>query len=213
MKQDDCEARILIALAVGVGFGVLIGAALLAAFYPLFQSKEWAAWVQAIGSVAAIIGTYLISRVQLKAEIEKEKNIANKIKIEKINIQNGYISMTKEIFEWIHRESKCEDINDNRNLECVRENILSRWLEDDRDKAEIILQSLKDINLHEVEFGRRRDSFLHCRLKLDQLCKMINGLMCEVELEDKCLRKIIKDIYYVSGTLHGWHDAFLQSRD
>lgn len=66
-KKEDCEARTLIALAVGVGFGVIIGAAALAAAYPLFQSEEWAAWIQAIGSIAAIAGAVFAAREGAKA--------------------------------------------------------------------------------------------------------------------------------------------------
>lgn len=65
-KKEDCEARTLMALAVGVGFGVLIGAALLASFNPMFQSKEWAAWVQALGSVGAILAAVWVSYRQFE---------------------------------------------------------------------------------------------------------------------------------------------------
>lgn len=62
MKKEGCEARTLIVLAVGVGFGLIIGAAVLAAAYPVFQSENWAAWIQAIGSIAAIAGAVFAAR-------------------------------------------------------------------------------------------------------------------------------------------------------
>lgn len=63
-KKEDCEARALIALAVGVGFGVIIGAAALAAAYPVFQSEQWALWAQALGTIAAVFSGFLLTAYQ-----------------------------------------------------------------------------------------------------------------------------------------------------
>lgn len=78
MEKKDCEARTLTALGVGVGFGVIIGAALLASFYPMFQSEKWAAWVQAIGSVLAIFTAVILyflgERHKQKSKESEEAN-------------------------------------------------------------------------------------------------------------------------------------------
>lgn len=84
MKKEDCEARTLIALVVGVGFGVLIGSALLASFYPIFQSKEWAAWVQALGSVGAIVVAVFIGRESMRSaeRLQLDRDLAERKRIE-----------------------------------------------------------------------------------------------------------------------------------
>ncbi|MCR4144303.1 hypothetical protein [Alcaligenes faecalis] len=82
MKKEDCEAHSLIALAVGVGFGVLIGAALLASFYPVFQSKELAAWVQAFGSLAALGVAIWVFSKQAKLTRQIHEN-ESKLRIER----------------------------------------------------------------------------------------------------------------------------------
>ena len=67
-QKDDCEARTLLVLAIGVGFGVVIGAAFYAAAFPMFQSEKWAAWVQAIGSIGAILAAIWIASRQTDRE-------------------------------------------------------------------------------------------------------------------------------------------------
>ncbi|MGR7948861.1 hypothetical protein ACU6HM_06245 [Alcaligenes sp. RM2] len=75
MKKKDCEALTLIALAVGVGFGAVIGMATLAAAHPIFQSENWAAWIQALGSIGAIGAGFLyINRSQRLAEFQRASN-------------------------------------------------------------------------------------------------------------------------------------------
>ncbi|GHC52623.1 hypothetical protein GCM10010096_25960 [Alcaligenes pakistanensis] len=73
MKTEGCEARTLVALVVGVGFGVVIGIATLAAAHPAFQSKEWAAWVQALGSIGAIAAAIFIMKHQSKVQMEERR--------------------------------------------------------------------------------------------------------------------------------------------
>lgn len=75
-SQEICEARTLIALAVGVGFGVIIGAAAYATAYPIFQSEKWAAWVQAVGSVVAVFVAIYIFNLGEKAKRRKERKDA-----------------------------------------------------------------------------------------------------------------------------------------
>lgn len=79
-QKDDCEARTLLALAIGVGFGGVIGAASYAAVYPMFQSEKWAAWVQAVGSIGAILAAIWIATRQTDRERAAAKDGA-KVKL------------------------------------------------------------------------------------------------------------------------------------
>lgn len=83
-KKESCEARTLIALMVGVGFGVVIGVAVLVATYPFFQSKDWAAWVQAFGSIGAISMTGFVFNKERKIEAHRAKSIEDRKRKEMI---------------------------------------------------------------------------------------------------------------------------------
>ncbi|MBH0311302.1 hypothetical protein I7E32_13100 [Alcaligenes faecalis] len=72
MKKEDCEARTLIALVVGVGFGVIIGVAALTVAYPVFRSESWASWIQAVGTIAAVFSGFLLNAHQRNAK-ERER--------------------------------------------------------------------------------------------------------------------------------------------
>lgn len=89
MNKEVCEARTLVALAVGVGFGVLIGIALLVSFYPMLQSKEWAAWVQAIGSIGAILMTGYVFRRERAVEKSRTHITEQRIRCEMIEQLKG----------------------------------------------------------------------------------------------------------------------------
>jgi hypothetical protein len=52
----------------GVGIGIFAAAFLL---YPPAQSSDWAAWAQAVGSVAAIVGTVMVTRMQMRHASEQ----------------------------------------------------------------------------------------------------------------------------------------------
>lgn len=62
-------------LAIGLAAGLVAGMAIYAAAYPVFQSSEWAAWVQAIGSVSALgIAVWVASRqARLTREIHSSE--------------------------------------------------------------------------------------------------------------------------------------------
>ncbi|MGB5807780.1 hypothetical protein [Castellaniella sp.] len=64
------ECSLYVFLAIGLAAGVIAGMAIYAAAYPAFQSSEWAAWVQAIGSVAAIAVSAWIGKKQAQTALE-----------------------------------------------------------------------------------------------------------------------------------------------
>lgn len=66
-KADMPIIRLVAASALAVGFVLGYGAT------HKFWSQETAAWVQAIGSIAAIIGSYLIGERQAERESRREK--------------------------------------------------------------------------------------------------------------------------------------------
>lgn len=79
MIKEDYEASTLLALAIGTAIGVVIGAAFYAAAYPIFQSENWAVWVQAIGvltGVGVAVGTPIWQQNKKRAEVaEQDKRL------------------------------------------------------------------------------------------------------------------------------------------
>lgn len=66
----------LAALAAGATIGAISGMAIYAFAYPVFQSDEWAAWVQAVGSIAAVAsGFYLNYSNQRKEKLIEINNV------------------------------------------------------------------------------------------------------------------------------------------
>jgi hypothetical protein len=93
----------LIALVVGIGFGVVIGIATLTVARPVFQSKEWAAWVQAFGSIAAIGGAYWIGKQQARfaenLRIERTKKAIlgiGDLALERANLIAALLSLNED---------------------------------------------------------------------------------------------------------------------
>lgn len=203
------EGDLILALIVGVGLGVGLGWFTFPYLFPLFQNNGLAAWAQAFGAVAAVIGTYCATRAQFKSEREKERRLSKKIENEKIKIQDEYIESTKEIFDWAYKLSRYKD-HQGESLDIAQgaQAIYDLWRVEGRIRAEIILQSLKSIPLHEVEQGQRRGTLLHCRIKLERLCTMIDNLSPTDEWTDQDTKDTVKAIYHLSGELYGWHDAF-----
>lgn len=75
-KKRFGEELLIAVLLIGVLAGVVAGVAIYAFAYPIFQSQIWAAWVQAIGSIAAIWFAVSVSRKELKQAIESERRQA-----------------------------------------------------------------------------------------------------------------------------------------
>lgn len=60
-KEKDCGYWIAV-LLVGLVFGVVAGLAIAGFAYPIYKSDKWAAWVQAFGSIGAIVGAVYIMK-------------------------------------------------------------------------------------------------------------------------------------------------------
>lgn len=80
MRKKDCAYLIAVLLA-GVALGLVAGLGVAGVAYPIYQSDKWAAWVQAFGSIGAILAAMQISR----AETQRQKiNSINEAKIKLI---------------------------------------------------------------------------------------------------------------------------------
>lgn len=69
-EKDFSEEMLITVLCVGVAAGIVAGMAILAFAYPMFQSGNWAAWVQAIGSLIALAIVYYGGKRQANAAIQ-----------------------------------------------------------------------------------------------------------------------------------------------
>lgn len=73
-KKENC-AYLATILMTGVILGFITGIVTISLFYPIFQSDQWAAWVQAIGSIGAILGAIYIMKKSDNLRKANEKNI------------------------------------------------------------------------------------------------------------------------------------------
>lgn len=73
MKGEKCygSGMLYVFLFVGLAAGLVSGVAIYAFAYPAFQSAEWAAWVQAIGSVGAIFAAIYVVDLQHRKASER----------------------------------------------------------------------------------------------------------------------------------------------
>lgn len=62
-KGKACSYWIAV-LLVGLALGVIAGLAIAGFAYPIYQSEKWAAWVQAFGSIGAILAAIAIASHQ-----------------------------------------------------------------------------------------------------------------------------------------------------
>ncbi|MCX5470507.1 hypothetical protein OSH04_02130 [Alcaligenes sp. A-TC2] len=87
MKNQDKEVIALIGIGIVLGLiiGVAIGMLTLSNFYPTFQSDKWAAWLQAVGSIVAVIAAFIISGNQTRKESLK-KSEENRSKIDGVYV-------------------------------------------------------------------------------------------------------------------------------
>jgi len=70
-KNKDCVYWVAV-LFVGLALGVVGGLAIAGIAYPIYQSEKWAAWVQALGSIGAIVGAVWLFFAGLKQK-ERER--------------------------------------------------------------------------------------------------------------------------------------------
>lgn len=63
MSRGGSGGGVLLLLGgvIGVLIGIAIGMALLSYAYPVFQSENWAAWVQAVGSIGAVFSGFALN--------------------------------------------------------------------------------------------------------------------------------------------------------
>lgn len=73
VKFFGSEIALILALAVGTALGVGLGWFTFPYMFPLFQSSELAAWVQALGSIGAIVAAIFIMKHQSKVQMEERR--------------------------------------------------------------------------------------------------------------------------------------------
>lgn len=108
MKENSGGAMLLLLGGViGVLIGVAIGVALLSYAYPVFHSDKWAAWVQAIGSILALVGVYWATQRQSQMSIESIHESARLRNEERaqasLAILNGSLKIVEGIKEIINK--------------------------------------------------------------------------------------------------------------
>jgi hypothetical protein len=187
MEKEDCEARTLGALAVGVGFGMLIGAALLTSFYPTFQSKEWAAWVQALGSIGAILVAIFISYWGTKSAV---RNQLDREARERSRLELGCKHVLENLFDTL--QSAYEHILTEKH-----EGFVHFWKHYLSDHLSAAMVAVERLPMHEL--GRRERvalAFAAQTAVRHFLWRMDKGLE-EIETEPgfQSLREYVRDSY------------------
>ena len=73
-KEKDC-AYWMVVLSAGLVLGVIAGLAIAGIAYPIYQSEKWAAWVQAFGSIGAIVSAIYLLHKQFLIQDEQRKKL------------------------------------------------------------------------------------------------------------------------------------------
>lgn len=118
-KEKSGGELALIALGglVGVAAGVGIGMGVLSNLYPIFQTDKWAAWVQAIGSVFAIIASVSLMFWQIDHQ-KKQRRTSEREEVEAVvkNILKFINSLDGFADDFMEKRKK-EGYNDRTNYE------------------------------------------------------------------------------------------------
>lgn len=74
MEKKKCFSEDLLCavLLFGLVFGIVAGLAIYAIAYPMFQSENWAAWVQAIGAIVALCIAIWIPQQERRLQADKD---------------------------------------------------------------------------------------------------------------------------------------------
>lgn len=113
----NTSASVLGLLGIGAAVGTLIGIAVgmltLSNFYPIFQTDKWAAWIQAVGSVIAIIVSALLVNWQLnQQQIEKTRSELEDAKSIVKNLLVAINAMDSIANDFINNQKKTPRISD-----------------------------------------------------------------------------------------------------
>lgn len=178
------------------------------------ESAGWASWVQAFGSVGAIIGTYFAGLSQAKREIAKERRQARASNEMRESIQNDYISMVRELVDWIPKVLPGPGLRpetpDGRPTLLT---IVERWKASEGDQLEAVANELRAMPLYEISSGRRRRSFLYCRSGLERLIRQVSELPPESDWTANRSRSDVALICNTANIVVMWCDSFLQKGD
>lgn len=178
------------------------------------ESGAWASWVQAFGSVGAIIGTYFAGLSQAKRELANERRQARASNGMRESIQNDYVSMVRDLVRWIPDVSRGPasqpETPDDRSALLT---IVERWKAGEGDQIDAVLNELRTMPLYEITAGRRRRSFLYCRSGLERLVRHVSELPPDIDWTADASRSDVALISNTANNVVMWCDAFLQKND
>lgn len=178
------------------------------------ESAAWASWVQAFGSVGAIIGTYFAGLNQAKREIAKERRQARASNDMRESIQNDYISMVRELVNWIPNLLRGQGSQpETPGGDSTLLTIVERWRSGEGDQLEAVANELRAMPLYEISAGRRRRSFLYCRSGLERLIRQVSELPPELDWTENRIRSDVALICNTANIVVMWCDSFLQKSD
>lgn len=159
------EEFLLAILLIGVAFGVVAGMAIYASTNPALQSTAWPAWVQAIGSIAAIFMSAWIGNRQAKAAMEihtRDVEFRNhQLKLELERQADANASKARQEFENALAETTVHQVAVKR----LRLDIIRLCSQADRLVSEIsickakcaqITTELNQLSVHEASYRRNR---------------------------------------------------------
>lgn len=200
-KKKDCGTLIAV-LLTGVVFGAIAGMVLLSLFYPVFQSDKWAAWVQAVGSIGAIMGSYFIGShlsgkshelELLRREDEAEKRLEGYYLV---IVQTEFFGETvKDILEkaWQPDDISHEKLKQQEELATIQ--LKMYWRGGGRFLAETLLSSLQEMPLN--EFKKPSDVTLLIGLTgaLQREVKVMNNIFLSDDFRPNSARKHLSGLW------------------
>lgn len=128
-KEKDCAYWIGLLLA-GLVLGVIAGLAIAGTAYPIYQSDKWAAWMQAFGSIGAIVGAVWLFFAGAKQKERERKDehathvfflmetieLISKKLVETIEDRGSYL----HYLSLVNAQAYINRIEDRQTQECIR---------------------------------------------------------------------------------------------
>lgn len=164
-KEKDCGLLIAVLLA-GVVFGIVAGAVGLSLLYPAFQSDEWAAWVQAFGSIGAIVAAVIIAKHQSEKSREMLRDRLTQEKMIKKNENDMLIaSINKRVLEVIDEARlTCSAILSASGIFMIKDVVTAKEI-----VIELLVKELNSIDLNEHPATELASDVLKVKIQINRL--------------------------------------------